>query len=90
MAKLGADMERFGSSARLASWAGQCPGLDASAGKRRSGRTRKGSKWLGAYLAEAAEVAGRSRTPIWGPSSAGCAGDSAMPRRARRSVARSW
>ena len=35
-------------------WAGLCPGNDESAGKRRSGRTRKGSKWLGIALTEAA------------------------------------
>lgn len=61
VAEIGVDMGRFGTSARLASWAGLCPGLDESAGKRRSGRTRKGSKWLGAALAEAAESAGRSK-----------------------------
>jgi transposase len=61
VAEIGADMARFGSSGRLASWAGLCPGLDESAGKRRSGRTRKGSKWLGTALAEAAESAGRSK-----------------------------
>jgi transposase len=61
VAEIGVEMTRFGSAARLASWAGLCPGLDESAGKRRSGRTRKGSKWLGTYLAEAAEAAGRSK-----------------------------
>ena len=61
IAEIGVDMARFGNSARLASWAGLCPGLDESAGKRRSGRTRKGSKWLGTALAEAAEAAGRSK-----------------------------
>src|SRR5207244_10939481 len=38
----------------FASWAGQCPGNDQSAGKRRSGRTRKGSKWLNGALKDAA------------------------------------
>jgi transposase len=61
VAEIGVDMARFGSSGRLASWAGLCPGLDESAGKRRSGRTRKGSKWLGTALAEAAEAAGRTK-----------------------------
>ncbi|MCA1701061.1 MAG: transposase, partial [Actinobacteria bacterium] len=40
-------------------WAGQCPGNDQSAGKRRSGRTRKGSRWLGIALTEAALAATR-------------------------------
>src|SRR3990172_2897840 len=46
IAEIGLDMSVFASERQLASWAGQCPGNDQSAGKRRSGRTRKGSKWL--------------------------------------------
>jgi transposase len=61
IAEIGLDMARFGTSARLSSWAGMCPGNNESGGKRRSGRTRKGSKWLSANLAEAAEAAGRSK-----------------------------
>ena len=49
------------SAGHLASWAGLCPGNDESAGKRRSGRTRKGSKWLGIALTEAAQANTRSR-----------------------------
>src|SRR5207244_12077271 len=44
----------------FASWAGQCPGNDQSAGKRRSGRTRKGSKWLDQALKDAAMAAIRT------------------------------
>ena len=44
----------------LASWAGQCSGNDQSAGKRRSGRTRKGSKWLDEALKDAAMAAIRT------------------------------
>jgi len=44
VAEIGVDMTRFGSAARLVSWAGMCPGNDESAGKQRSGKTRKGSK----------------------------------------------
>ena len=46
IAETGGDMSVFGSAERLASWAGMCPGNNESAGKRKSGRTRKGSKWL--------------------------------------------
>ena len=53
-------MSVFPSARHLASWAGQCPGNDQSAGKRRSGRTRKGSKWLDAALKDAAMAATRT------------------------------
>jgi len=59
--EIGVDMTRFGSSARLASWAGMCPGNHESGGKRRSGKARKGSKRLAANLSQAAEAAGRSK-----------------------------
>ncbi len=50
-------MTCFASARHLASWAGQCPGNDQSAGKRRSGKTREGSKWLDYALEEAAMAA---------------------------------
>ena len=66
IAEIGVAMARFGTSARPSSWAGMCPGNNESGGKRRSGRTRKGSKWLCANLAEAAEAAGRSKNTYLG------------------------
>ena len=53
--------DRFPSAGHLASWAGLCPGNDESAGKRRSGRTRKGSPWLRTALVEAAQAAARTK-----------------------------
>ena len=61
VAELGTDLRRFPTAAHLASWAGMCPGNHESAGKRTSGRTRKGNRWLRATLIEAAHAAGRTR-----------------------------
>jgi transposase len=53
-------MSVFPTAKHLASWAGMCPGNDQSAGKRRSGKTRNGSKWLDWALEEAALAATRT------------------------------
>ena len=60
IAEIGTDMSVFPSADHLASWGGQCPGNHQSAGKRRSGRSRKGSKWLNQALKEAAMAALRT------------------------------
>jgi transposase len=61
IAETGGDMTKFATAKQLASWAGVCPGNDESAGKRRSGKTTKGSKWLRGTLIEAAKAAGRTK-----------------------------
>jgi transposase len=61
IAEIGIDMSRFKTAAHLASWAGMCPGNNESAGKRRSGRTRKANRWLKAALTAAAWGASRTR-----------------------------
>jgi transposase len=61
VAEIGVDMTRFATPAHLASWAGMCPGNHESAGKRRTGRARKGDHALRAALCEAAWAAARTK-----------------------------
>lgn len=56
----GGDMTRFPTAAHLCSWGAMCPGLDESAGKRRSGKTRDGNRYLRGALIESALAATRA------------------------------
>lgn len=58
--EVGVDMTQFGSMKQLCSWAGICPGNNESAGKRYSGRTRKGNRQLRQMLCEISNGASKT------------------------------
>jgi transposase len=61
IAEIGADLVPFPSAEHLSSWAGVCPGNNESAGKKKSGKTRKGSRWLRVALTQAAWAASKKK-----------------------------
>lgn len=62
MAEVGTEMERFLDAEHISSWAGVCPGQKESAGKRLSGRSRQGNRYVRAALVQAAHGVRRSHT----------------------------
>ena len=56
VAKIGVEMKQFPTAQHLASWAALCPGNHESTGKRKSGKTRDGNKWLRRSLCQAAAM----------------------------------
>ncbi len=64
LVEIGDDMSVFGSADRLASWTGLCPGNNESAGKRKSGRTRKGNPYVRRVLCECAHAASRTQCAL--------------------------
>lgn len=61
IAEVGTDMTRFPTPGNLISWAGMCPGMNESAGKKKSSRLRQGSPWLRTALVQAAWAATRKK-----------------------------
>jgi transposase len=61
VAEIGTDMSRFPTAGHLSSWAGMCSGNHESAGKRRSGRTTKGDRWLRQTLVQVAWAASHTK-----------------------------
>jgi transposase len=61
LAETGTDLNRFPTDRHISSWSGICPGNDESAGKRRSGKTRRGNRWLRQALVEAAHAASHTK-----------------------------
>ena len=57
LVEMGPDMSVFGDASHLASWAALCPGNHESAGKRKTGKTRKGNHAIRSLLCEAANAA---------------------------------
>jgi len=57
LAEIGSDMTRFKTAGHLVSWAGLCPRMDESAGKRRSTKIRKANPWLKTALVQCAWIA---------------------------------
>jgi transposase len=65
MAELGMDMSVFPTAGNLSSWAGMCPGNNESAGRKRSGKTTKGSQWLRTTLVQVAWAASHTKETIF-------------------------
>jgi transposase len=61
LAELGPAMDQFPSAAHVCSWAAICPGQNETGGKRRSGKTRRGNRWLRGTLTQAAWAAARTK-----------------------------
>jgi transposase len=62
LVEIGTDLSAFADAAHFASWAALCPGHHESAGKRKTGKTRKGNHAIRYLLCEAANAARRTHS----------------------------
>jgi transposase len=85
VSEAGVDMSRFPTAAHLASWAGLCPGNNEPAGKKKSGRARKGDEALRTALCEAAWAAAHGKSTYCRPSTGASCAASAPKARAKPS-----
>jgi len=61
LAEIGPDMKPFPTAKQLSKWSGMCPGNNESAGKKKSGRTPPGNRWLRQVLVQSAWAASHSK-----------------------------
>ena len=61
LSEIGTNMEQFPTAAHFSSWVGMSPGNNESAGKRKSGRTTKGNRWLRTTLVQVAWAASHTK-----------------------------
>jgi transposase len=66
ISEIGVNMDYFPSEKHLASWVASCPGNNESAGKHKSGKTRKGNPYLRRVITEAANACGNSKNSYLG------------------------
>jgi len=66
ISEIGVDMRSFKNSSHFCSWAGMCPGNNESAGKRKSGKTRKGNRYLRSLMCEIANAAIKTNSQFKG------------------------